>query len=37
MKAALSDKAISIPATLKENIRANILKSMLISINMNSQ
>ena len=36
MKAALSDKVITIPSTLKENIRANILKAMLLSISMNS-
>ena len=37
MKAALSDKVISIPSTLKENVRANILKAMLLSININSR
>lgn len=35
MKAALSDKVISIPSTLKENVRANILKAMLLNISMN--
>ncbi len=29
MKAAVQDKVVSIPATLKDNIRANILKAMI--------
>jgi len=37
MKSVLSDKAISIPSSLKENVRANILKAMLMTLlNLNS-
>jgi len=32
LKAAISDKAIGIPANLKDNIRANILKSLITAI-----
>ena len=32
MQAALWDKAIGIPSTLRDNIRANILKSMLTAV-----
>jgi len=32
LKAAVSDKAIGIPSNLKDNIRANILKSMITAI-----
>lgn len=32
MKAAIHNKAIGIPASLRDNIRANILKSMLTAI-----
>ncbi|HHY81203.1 MAG TPA: CtsR family transcriptional regulator [Clostridiales bacterium] len=32
MKSAISDKAIAIPAALKDNIRASILKSMITAI-----
>lgn len=32
MKAALTDKAISIPSSLKDGIRANVLKSMITAL-----
>ena len=32
MKAAVSDKALSIPALVKDKVRANILKQMIIAI-----
>lgn len=37
MKSVLNDKVIAIPSTLKEHVRANILKAMLTSVSsMNS-
>ena len=32
MKAAISDKALSIPAMVKDKVRANILKEMIVAI-----
>ena len=32
MEAAISDKAIHIPSNIRDNLRASILKEMLLSI-----